>query len=100
MILELHVLLIIITTFEEEMYERPCIVDDSKNSLKISIFIDGVAFKGEERCEDRCLVFASLNGSSYSNILQVQLPRQHCGGAKQRSAQSIHGNWELQSSQN
>ena len=25
-------------TFEEDMYERPCIVDDSKNSLKISIF--------------------------------------------------------------
>ena len=25
-------------TLEEEMYERPCIVDDSKNSRKISIF--------------------------------------------------------------
>ena len=24
-------------TLEEDMYERPCIVDDSKNSLRISI---------------------------------------------------------------
>ena len=83
-------------TLEEEIYERPCIVDDSKNSRKISIFTDGVAFKGGERWNYRCLVFSTLYGSSYSNILQVQMPRRHWGprwgGAKQRSAQSILGN--------
>ena len=54
-------------TLEEEIYERPCIVDDSKNSRKISIFIDGVAFIGGKRCKDRCLVFSTLDVSSYSN---------------------------------
>ena len=34
-------------TFEEDMYERPCIVDDSKNSLKISIFTLAVRWQCE-----------------------------------------------------
>ena len=72
-----HNLIGIGLTFEEEIYDRPCIVDDSKNSRKISIFTYGVAFSGGKRFNDICLVFSTLDGSSYSNILQVQLPCVH-----------------------
>ena len=47
-------------TLEEEIYERPCIVDDSKNSRKISIF----TFIGGRKCNVRCLVISTLCGSS------------------------------------
>ena len=51
-------------TLEEEIYERPCIVDDSKNSRKISIFTDGTPFIGGRKCNVRCLVISTLCGSS------------------------------------